>query len=343
VDAIDRAPHLMPAGQPSGVQHISARLFAAYTIEGGSVQLAGCLLEDRLFARVEFTLGEQQKTVLIDSEGREVGEPLARELGLDNLIAVSQPPAPCAAKLLRLVEAAKALVGGLEGKDAVPEPISVAALWCRHAEGTLRFSIGERSVELRFAGWARVLKPPPYSCPLTGIDTFHLAATDDGRIAAAEGIEQCQQTGRRMLSRELVTCAITGRRVLAELTVQCPVTGDRLLADQSSECQTCRQPVSPAALWRGQCAACRGLQAVDKADPRVARLLHDHPALDRWKRWCLAETATVYIFMATRWFRKLLLVVDRQSWEPKVVAEGNRLYGGWEVVEPVRHEQLLHG
>ena len=40
----------------------------------------------------------------------------------------------------------------------------------------------------------------------------------------------------------------------------------------------------------GRCSACRSLAPVRKDDPRMARLLDEHPLLDRWPRWRIAET-----------------------------------------------------
>ncbi|HBO46172.1 MAG TPA: hypothetical protein DD670_20055, partial [Planctomycetaceae bacterium] len=48
-----KSPLLMlaPADQPGTVHEMADRLLPAYTIESGTVRLAGCLLEDRLFLR----------------------------------------------------------------------------------------------------------------------------------------------------------------------------------------------------------------------------------------------------------------------------------------------------
>jgi hypothetical protein len=194
---------------------------------------------------------------------------------------------------------------------------------------------------LAFCGWARTLQPPPFVCPHTGVKTFRLAATDDGRIAAAEQIGVCGETGRRVLAAELVTCATTGKRVLAELAAVCPITGQRSLVTALSECTTCRQQVSPGALERGECAACRGLQATSKDDPRIVRLLAEFPALERWGSWRIAETASVFVLTAARWLRRVLLVADRQSLELKLVATGSRLFSGWDAVDPQQHELVL--
>ena len=73
----------------------------------------------------------------------------------------------------------------------------------------------------------------------------------------------------------------------------------------------------------------------------MARVLHEHPLLDRWHRWRISETATVYILVAAGWFRKLLAVVDKDSLELKMLGTTNRLTTGWNVVEPSQHEHTL--
>ncbi len=66
-------------------------------------------------------------------------------------------------------------------------------IWSHWAAGKLRFTIGNEFVELPFADWASRLKAPTWSCPHSGQPTFHLAATDDGRIVAAEEIATCEK------------------------------------------------------------------------------------------------------------------------------------------------------
>ena len=73
----------------------------------------------------------------------------------------------------------------------------------------------------------------------------------------------------------------------------------------------------------------------------MARMLHEHPLLDRWHHWRISETATVYILVACGWFRRLLAVVDKESLELKRLATANRLATAWNVVDPSQHEYVL--
>lgn len=333
--------HVAPVDQPHSVHEIAKRLFAAYTIDEGSVHLAGCTLEDRLFARCDLRSGGKKLELYLDAEGRQVSRELVDTLGMDEVAELERPPQPFAPQIERLTEVAARLATAALSSAGPAEVLGATVVWCKYTQGKLRFVVGEASAELAFSGWSRTLRPPPFVCPYTGTATFHLAATDDGRIAAAEQIEPCAETGRRMLVQDLVTCSVTGRRAIAELMGTCPVTGERLLRRETVHCDMCRQPVSPTAMHHGQCAACRDLQPVSKADPRMARVLDEHRPLDRWRSWRISETETVYVLLASGWLRRLLVVVDKHSLDLKLLATGSRLVGGWREVEPAQYQFAL--
>lgn len=335
--------HAAPADQPGSVRQIAAKLFPAYTIDGGNVHLAGCTLEDRLFARLDFQLDGRATAIYVDHTGKEVDAALVESLGMDHVIELEKPSQPYEPQIERMIEAATALAAGRCTAEPPGNPVAAMAVWCKFAEGKLRFAVGENTADLPFSGWAKTLQPPPFACPGSGVLTYHLAATDDGRIVAAEQIECCAETGRRVLGDELDTCAVTGRRVLPEMLETCPVTSCRVLGTEMLECRTCRQRVSPAAIERRQCVACRQLRPVGKADPRMARLLHEHPQLDTWGNWRISETTTNYILSASGWFKTLLLVVDKESLELKLLATGNRFFSGWTAVETSQYDNVLRG
>ena len=136
-------------------------------------------------------------------------------------------------------------------------------------------------------------------------------------------------------------CAVTGRRVSPELADVCPISGRRLLRTEFVRCGSCRQRVSPQVMERNQCQACRRLKAVTKADPRMARLLHEHPTLDRWRHWRMSETSRVYVLVATGWLNRLLVVVDKESLELRHMATGGRLSAHWTAVEPAQFGYVL--
>jgi hypothetical protein len=337
-----RVTHAVPAGQPEGVAQIAQRLFPAYRVDGGRIHVAGCTLDERLYARLRYQAGQTVVGIFVDSDGQELSATEAEALGLIEITPLPKPPATGSMALARFIAH---VVPGLERRtvnNQHGELVSVTLVWCKFAEGKLRFTIGEESVDLPFADWARTLQPPPYACPFTGARTFHLAAADDGRIVPADQLVACEQTGRRLLASDLVECTVTGKRVVPELTRNCPVTGRPVLANAMAVCEMCGQEVSPETLKKGRCGACRSLRPVDKDDPRMARLLDVHPGLDQWSGWRVAETATSCIFTASGWVQLLLVVVDRETLDVRRIATGSRLTNEWQVVNPEQYPFVLH-
>jgi hypothetical protein len=221
------------------------------------------------------------------------------------------------------------------------DPIAVALLWVRHAEGRLQFAVGAVGASLTFSSWARLLAPQPFIGKHTAKPTFHLAATDDARIDAADEIAVCQHSGRRVLRQELVECSVTGKHVLADFTEPCPVSGRPALKHQFVACSQCRQRVSKAVLAEGVCAACRGLKKVSKDEPRLAWILGEHAGLDRWNHWQLAETANVYIVQASGLLKRLLAVVEKETLAVQRLATAPRLTSTWVDVPEAERAELL--
>ena len=73
----------------------------------------------------------------------------------------------------------------------------------------------------------------------------------------------------------------------------------------------------------------------------MARVLHEHPTLDRWRRWRIAETAKVYVLIARGWFKRLLVVVDKDSLDLKLVATSGCLASRWETVDASQYSYIL--
>ncbi len=333
--------HVAPVGQPNSVRQLTERLFPAYIVDGGKVHLAGCAVQDRLFLRLTFGHGDAMQTRYLDSEGNPVPEDVLDHLGLRETTRLEQPPALADAEVRRLAEiGARRAAEALGLATACPEA-DVTAVWCKYVEGKLQFSVGDFAADLPFAGWARTLSPPPYVCPHTGRETFHVAVTDDGRFLAADAVAACAVTGRRLAADELVVCSFTGRRVAPDQVERCPLSGQPVLRTEIVACEWCRQRVSPATLDRGVCTACRQARPVSKADPRMARLLIEHPTLDRWRKWRLSETETVYVLTAAGLVKRLLVVVDKESLEIRVLATGSRLTRGWRQIEPQQYQFVL--
>lgn len=329
IETVDTIRHTAPADQPQSVHQLTGRLFGAYRVDGGSVRLAGCTLDDRLFLRCDYNSESPPRSLYLDDRLQPVRPELVAELGMDRLVVLASPPRQCRNELDRIRAALRERVASNEAASSGGMPV-ITAVWAKFAEGRLRFDIGDQAAELAFAGWARSLKAPPWICPVSGRATYHLAATDDGRIVAAESLAQCEITGRTVTAADLTTCAATGKNVLPELTAVCPVSEQRVLAESLVKCSSCHEAVAPFALIDGRCTVCRSLAAVGPDDPRMARILSEHPEWERWRNWRLGETSAVYVLTCARWLRCLLLVVDRQTLELKHLAVGNRLFGGWE-------------
>jgi hypothetical protein len=128
----------------------------------------------------------------------------------------------------------------------------------------------------------------------------------------------------------------------------CPVTGERAPRERFLTCSMCREAVSPLAfaadlarVEKRRCFACRRLTKVRKDDPRMARVLHEHPRLDDWSRWRLSETARVYILVASRLAGKLLVVLDKETLSPKRVAESGPFLMRWSDLPEVQREAEL--
>lgn len=333
--------HYVPVEQPASVYQLTDRLFAAYHVEGGQVYLAGCEWEDRLFLHFCCQHNGNTEELWTDHHGQPVSDDLVEQLGLRKVQRVAIPPPYAPAMFRRALDQGCSLAEERFGRAAAEGSLDVAAVWCKFVQGKLRFTIGSASADLPFSGWARSLVPPPFLCPHTGRATFHLAATHDGRILDASAIGTCEVSGRRFPLDELIECSWTGKRAAKELIDFCSLTGQPVLRSELIPCSMCREKVSPAAVQDGLCSACRSLRAITKADPRMARLLAEYPPLDRWHHWELAETHSVYVIVASGLWKKLLLVVDKESLELRLLATRHRLQHHWRVIEPVQYPFVL--
>jgi hypothetical protein len=328
------------ARQPTSVHELTTPLFAPYSIEGGHMHLSGCSLEDRPFLRLSFlhrpACAEEPQVVHCfgTSDGDLLGPRMIGDLDLDQLVPLAGRLPRLASDVLRQWIEVTRRQFECQPRTGTGQLLAATLVWCKHAEGKLAFSIGAKSVEVAFAGWGRLLAdrrvlPPPYECPLSGRNSYHLAATDDGRITVAESIAVCAESSRRVLVDELESCAETGRRVLPEYLQTCPVTGKRVLASVLQPCALCQQRVSPRALEGQRCLACRQMVPATKADPRMARILDAYPKLDRWRNWKIAETRRVQILMGLSALRRVLVVLDKQTLDVLHVAGSARLSGRW--------------
>ncbi len=376
--AIGAIQQMAPADQPENVSEITSRLFSAYTVNGGSVHLAGCSLEDRWIVKLvaQATPAATQREILIAPDGNELAAKMQSELQGCSLV-LAKSPADASLGELRIAgphssqlpisrheitlifrqiqsglrgflnssghglseggaESAGALTNLMQG---VSQIVLVRTRW---VSGKLRFTLGGESLDVPFAGWARSLQPPLVECPRSGKQTRNLAATDDHRMAAEESIASCQISGRRLLDTELAICVVTGKRVLPDYVEKCSFSGEAVLAESIVRCGRCEQPVSPLAMAGNCCLACRHQEAIKPSDPRLSLILNEYANLGHWKRWRLAETDANFITTARRGFRKMMLVVDKETLQVRYLAKAN-LRLGWLPIESAEEQAEILG
>ncbi len=345
------AVSIRPTQQPTAVNDITQKFFAAYQVEGGRVHLGGCQLDDYAFLRLSFIAADDKghgelRHTFVAHDGSAVSDQLVHDLGLLEVEPILQlPPRIDDAALQSLITAGRRVAAqtttSRDPNATTVEPVAVSLVWVKHASGKLHFTINNTTVSLPFSGWAKLLQAQSYTSPQSGASSFHLAATDDGRIDAFDQIATCEQSGQRVLQQELVTCSVTGKHVLEEFTETCPVSGKPCLTEQFTTCPTCQQQVSQQALTEGICTACRHMSKIKKDDPRLVWILGEHAGLDRWNHWQLSETKNVYIAQASRWTKRLLVVVDKETLAVHHLAIAGKFGSVWVPVAESARAELL--
>jgi len=358
--ALGPAVHVRPAGQPTAVNDITQRLFAAYKIEGGQIHLGGCQLTDYPFLRLTFT-AEQNGTLPLSSQppntselrhvfvahdGSSLSDKIVHDLGLLEIEPILKlPPRLDDTALQSLITAGRRVAAqtatSRDPGATVVDPAVTSLIWVKHVSGKLHFTIDEITVDLPFSGWARTITAQPYTSPQSGASSFQLAATDDGRIDVAAQIAVCQQSGRRVLCQELVTCSVTGKHILEEFTEICPVSGKACLNEAFATCQSCQQSVSKVTLENNTCLACQQLTKIKKDDPRLVWILGEHRGLDRWNYWQLSETQSAYITQANSWTKRLKVVVDKETLAVHHLATASRFSSTWLPVTAESQAEIL--
>ena len=342
--------HLAPIDQVERVHQLTPILFEYFKLEQGVLQLGGCTLHDRpLLRRSRTTPDQKPEHEFFDLLGNPLDRVLINDLGLDNLEPFSRthhrPPIMTADQRdswRQFVEQLPPVADSVDGDFC-------AVVWCKYVTGELNATGEGERLRLPFEGWAAQLlngaaRPAPYLEPATGDASYELVRLDDGSLTAANAVEMCAASGKRVLRNELRTCASTGKRALPEFFVTCPVTNDHVLDDVMTACQQCRQPVGPHCLDEQQvCAACRSLKPAGAEDPRLARTLGEYPGLSVFRRWRMAETNRAYILTASALFRQLILVLDSQSLAPLHVATRSRFSRHWVSPSELEQQELLRG
>ncbi len=317
-------PNLRPSSQPLAVHEITESLFAAYRLDGGKLHVAGCQLEDIPFLRMT-TLAEStdyESSTLIhqffDTSGQQVAEELINDLGLDQSISCEEIPHRVDEKVLSI-------------RNQLVEQVPVGAIslvWARRASGLLRFEFGEESVDTDFQGWVKTLKPPAAICPQTGVETFHLSTTDNGRIIAAEQIAICEVSGKRYPTEELETCAETGKRVAPDLLTTFAFTGERILKSEMRQCDRCKSWVPASRLSRTGCVVCDSAKRTEELPVPPEELFAGYPKLAK-QTWLAAEAKDRTILVSDGWFRRRVAIVDNATRKLVYLAEASRFSSVW--------------
>ena len=344
------AVHVRPREQPMAVQDISSRLFSAYRVENGRAHLGGCQLTDFPFLRLSFAAEEEGQPcvrhLFVAYDGTSVSDGQAQDLGLIDVEPIAKSPPRIEENALNALVASGRRIAAKNSSSRDPsastvEPLLITLVWVKQAVGQLHFTVGDATAALPFSGWAKLIEAQPFVAKGSGASCYHLAATDDGRIDAYDEIATCDLSGRRVLRQELVTCSVTGKHVLEEFTESCPVSGKPALTEQFAPCATCRQRVSKSVLTRDTCTACQKMSKIKKDDPRLVWILGEHGGLDRWKRWQLSETQSVYIAQADRFMKRLLVVVDKETLAIRYLATSSRMSSTWTPIESALQAEYL--
>ena len=161
------------------------------------------------------------------------------------------------------------------------------------------------------AGWTAAARPRRLSAR-TPRASYHAVATDDGRIVAAEKAARCARSGHLVLAEELVECDATGERVLPELTRICPVTDRPVLATELTTLLVVLAGGQPMAV-EGSLPGLPFAAADRRRRAAAGASAGGTSRIEAMVKWKAAETAEVHLLLATRWWRRLLLVVDKET------------------------------
>lgn len=333
--ARDTPPRARPIEQPTAVHDFAHRLFKAYTLDGGRAHLAGCHLEDTPLVRLTTLDASGEAPTVTHRYYDELGEPieagLAMRLGLDRVMPCGDPaPRLDAGRRERMLASARRREG--DRQESL-----VTLVWAKRATGRLRFEFGDESLDAPFEGWAATLEAPPVVCPHTGVETFHLATTDEGVIAAAEAIAACQVSGERRLRSELRACTASGKLASSEHLGDCAASGEPVLKSTLTDCPRCGLSVSPTALHGGDCQACRSAERVTQDAIPWDAILTAHPGLAA-HNWRIGQTAAAYVLESSGWLRRRVVTLDRETLGVLHAAEAARFSAVWRPVPKSRFD-----
>lgn len=331
-----RVLHLSPVDQAVRVTEISDKILSAYEIDNGQKRLAGCTIEDRPILRLTYLNDGELDDLHYLADGRPVDDDLANQLKLDQVLPHERQRewGTIDDVVYRWIESARSQIDK-------PGFLTASMVWCKYALGKVEMSVDSAdggSVQVAFEGWTTLLADgtlmaPPYVCPDSGIESYHLGTDDEGHVTAVEALARCADTGRCLLATRMTTCPDTSITALDQFFEQCAATGERVHHSAMSDCSICRQNVRINQLYHQTCPTCRSLKSVRKVDPAIARILGEYPQLDRWKKWRLSEGKSCCVLVGSKLFQRVLLVMDREDLEVLRAARGSLFSRTWTDVE----------
>jgi hypothetical protein len=330
-----RVLHLCPVEQPSRVTEVSEAILSAYEVENGRKHLAGCTIDDRPLLRLTFFDNSELTCLHFLPDSKPVDGHLVAGLHLDDVV-----PHECQREWGTIDDVAFRWIESAKREAGRAGFLSASMVWCKYAIGKVTISVDGQSVEVPFAGWtsllgSRSLRPPPYKCPETGIESYQLSVDDEGHLTATEAISVCFDTGRRLLLSHMKTCPDTQLTAQHDFFEICAATAEQVHHSAIALCSICQQGVRISQLYHQTCPTCRNLKVLRKVDPTIARILGEYPRLDRWKKWRFAEGKTLCVLVGSNLFHRILLVMDRENLDILRTAKSTRFSRTWTDVEQI--------
>ncbi len=310
--------HGIPAEQPKSLADIANRLFAPYTIENGTVKVAGCTLEDRPIFKVDHD-GEK----FFDESLNRIDEDFVKTLVNES---TNQPSPPTSLSPNRATTLIEMFVK--ESHQRQSNFTIMAVYWCKWISGKLIATIGEVGVEIPFSGWANRLangpdRMPPYRCELTNATGYRLMESDDHEISVAEGLDHCSVSNRFVTKDKLFYSDVSELPALIKFARECSVSGDRCIENEIVTCRRCEQPISTKTQWVNSCLGCGQLIRLEIADEfsdlnqdptlsgqAIEKLFAEYPRLQRFKKRYVNWTKHRNYFEFVGVLKKYLFVQD---------------------------------
>ncbi|MDB4533848.1 hypothetical protein N9242_03180, partial [Vicingaceae bacterium] len=330
--------HYVPADQPSAIHELLPKLYSLFTIDGGVAKLAGCTIDDVPFLSIEQKTNDYRSIddpgrIFFDLAGNPIVSNQLTELALDRIQPTDEPPAA-----MMQGRASKDILTRIEGLelalgDAIVSRQEIEIVWSKRATGKLSFQIGEQSVTASFAGWMHEIaddptKCPPYTCPITGRESYHLAADTDGTITVYDAIKNCEISGDQVIETGLSRCSVTGSWARTELLYRCPVSKQLLIESSTESCPVCGRKVAPTCIEAGECGCASNLSPTSTKEPVISDLIRKHPALSRWSGWKTGRIGDQVFVLATRWLKVILIICDEDS-NPQRISQRMRYSRNW--------------